>query len=147
MRMVQLASSRSTTTGVRFLRRTQRRVVPLELTRMCPASPRRVGWVTAGKGQRRASSGADDGVTTRTKTFVLLPFDSFCRRKQSCKDLLSCPSRSPPSRNVNRSFRSAASSVLLYSCSSIHTRHSSHQFLYVSALSPHYSCFFLSYRV
>ena len=86
MRMVQLASSRSTTAGVRFLRRTQRRVVPSELTRMCLASPRRVGWVTAGKGQRRASSGADDGVTTRTKTFVLSSFDSFCCRKQSCKD-------------------------------------------------------------
>ena len=86
MRMVQLASSRSTTAGVRFLRRTQRRVVPSELTRMCLASPRRVGWVTAGKGQRRASSGADDGVTTRTKTFVLLPFDSSLRRTQSCKE-------------------------------------------------------------
>ena len=74
-RMVQLASSRSTTAGVRFLRRTQRRVVPSELTRMCLASPRRVGWVTAGKGQRRASSGADDGVTTRTKTFVCFLFE------------------------------------------------------------------------
>ena len=77
MRMVQLASSRSTTAWVRFLRRTQRRVVPSELTRMCLASPRRVGWVTAGKGQRRASSRADDGVTTRTKTFVIFSFDPF----------------------------------------------------------------------
>ena len=112
MRMVQLASSRSTTAGVRFLRRTQRRVVPSELTRMCLASPRRVGWVTAGKGQRRASSGADDGVTTRTKTFVLFPFDSFRRRIRSCKDFLSYPSRSPPSRIAKSSFRSTASSVL-----------------------------------
>ena len=62
-------SSRSTTAGVRFLRRTQRRDVPSELTRLCPASPRRVGWVPAGKGQRRVSSGADGRVITRTKTF------------------------------------------------------------------------------
>ena len=116
MRMVQLASSRSTTAGVRFLRRTQRRVVPSELTRMCLASPRRVGWVTAGKGQRRASSGADDGVTTRTKTFVLLPFDFLAAQNRAVKIFLypsrSSSPRAPPSPIAKSSSQSTANSVL-----------------------------------
>ena len=61
---------------------------PIRVDRLCPASPRRVGWVTAGKGQRRAEFGGRRrwSLTTRTKTFGFL----FNRRFCSCAP--------PPSR-------------------------------------------------
>ena len=80
--------------------------VPSELTRMCLECPRRVGWVTAGNGQRRAKFGSRRWRSQPVpKTIVHPTSDSFCLREQSSKYLFSCPFKcSPPPHNANAEF-------------------------------------------
>ena len=57
MRMVQLDQFEKYDRGGSIPAPDSEEGVPSELTRLSLASPRRVGWVTAGKGQRRAEFG------------------------------------------------------------------------------------------
>ena len=57
MRMVQLDQFEKYDRGGSIPAPDSEEGVPSELTQLSLASPRRVGWVTAGKGQRRAKFG------------------------------------------------------------------------------------------
>ena len=57
MRMVQLDQFEKYDRGGSITAPDTEEGRPIRVDRLCPASPRRVGWVPAGKGQRRAEFG------------------------------------------------------------------------------------------